>query len=226
MAIRHEGIGALAAATKSPGRRKTAHDFVLETLREAILNGDLPGGTRLVQSELADMLDVSTTPVREALRDLAADGLVQLDAHRGGVVAELDNQELREIYDLRVLLEPEVIRRAWPELTDEVVDRVASLHARMSTATTASEWVAVNTEFHWTIYEQARSPRLLALLKALTDPWVMYVSAAMSRDPVNRQLASEGHDQILEALRTRDLQAAIEATLAHLSITRATLQLE
>ena len=227
MTTRHDaGLGALARAAHSGGRRQTAHGFVLETLREAILSGDLPAGTHLVQSDLAETLNVSTTPVREALRDLAADGLVQLDAHRGGIVAELDNRQLQEIYDLRVMLEPEVLRRAWPRITDEIVEKVAGLQRRMNDAKTSASWVALNSEFHWTVYSQAASPRLLAMLKGLTDPWVMYVSAAMSRDPANRKRASEGHDQILDALRSRDLDAAIRATLDHLSITRAALHLD
>lgn len=64
----------------------TAYEHVLQTLRRAILDGDLVGGARLIQSEIAGALEVSKTPVREALRELASDGLVNLDAHRGGIV--------------------------------------------------------------------------------------------------------------------------------------------
>ena len=78
------------------GTRQTAHEYVREVLRRSILNGDLPGGSRLVQAELAATLEVSTTPIREALRDLASEGLVRFDPHRGAVVTELDDEDLRD----------------------------------------------------------------------------------------------------------------------------------
>ncbi len=212
----------LVARTTYSGRR-TVHNYVLETLRRAILDGQLTSGTRLVQSEIAEALDVSTTPVREALRDLAAEGLIRLDAHRGGVVQELSLSELREIYELRVLLEPEALRRAWPHVTDEIIDEVADLHERMNGVLSPSDWVELNTGFHGKILELAPSPRLLLILDGLVAPWVMYVSAALMTDPQNQQRAAEGHDQILAALRRRDLDAAIAASIEHLGITWRTL---
>ena len=97
------------------GRRErpnpTAHSYVLERLRRAILDGDLPGGTRLRQVELASEFAVSITPVREALRDLAGEGLVVFDPHRGSTVRRLDLEEVREIYEMRIALEPIMVRR-------------------------------------------------------------------------------------------------------------------
>ena len=199
------------------------HNFVLETLRGAILDGQLTSGTRLVQSEIAEALDVSTTPVREALRDLAAEGLIRLNAHRGGVVQELSLSELREIYELRVLLEPEALRRAWPYVTDEIIDEVAELHERMNRTESPSEWLAINNAFHGKILELAPSPRLLLILDGLIAPWVMYVSASLATDPENQKRAAEGHDHIVAALRERDLDEAIAASIEHLGITWRTL---
>jgi len=94
-----------ADVANSEGHR-TAHEFVKESLRRAILRGDLSGGERLIQADLATMLNVSTTPVREALRDLATEGLITLDRHRGGVVREPD---WAEIGDADALILPEVL---------------------------------------------------------------------------------------------------------------------
>jgi DNA-binding GntR family transcriptional regulator len=206
-----------------PGRQ-TAHVFVHETLRNAILDGDLSGGTRLIQSEVAEALGVSATPVREALRDLAAEGLIRLDAHRGGVVHQLSLKELAEIYQLRSILEPEAIRRAWPNLTDEVVDSCAKLHEAMQQHPPRSEWVWLNSRFHDSVFELADAPRLLAILASLTAPWIMYVSASLASDVEHQYRASAGHEEILAALRARDLDAMIEATLEHLAITHRTLE--
>jgi DNA-binding GntR family transcriptional regulator len=88
--------------------RRTAHEYVRNSLREGILRGSLVGGTRLVQSEIASELEVSTTPVREALRDLATEGLVQLDAHRGAVVLQLGGPRLGDgpLGDVTAMTEP------------------------------------------------------------------------------------------------------------------------
>src|SRR5688500_20338979 len=90
--------------------RQTAHEFVRETLRKAILRGDLPGGSRLVQADIAARLKVSTTPVREALRDLATEGMITLDPHRGGVVRELNWDDMQEIVMIRHALGPQINR--------------------------------------------------------------------------------------------------------------------
>src|SRR3990172_11947171 len=92
--------------------RQTAHEFVRGVLRRAILNGELASGSRLVQAELAAMLDVSTTPVREALRDLATEGLVQFDPHRGAIVSELSSEDVHAISAFRTVLDPLALGRA------------------------------------------------------------------------------------------------------------------
>ena len=107
----------------------------------AILNGQLAGGTRLVQSELAKQLDVSTTPVREALRDLASEGLILIDPHRGGVVNELGEAEVNEVYQIRLRLEPYALELAMDQVTDEGLSRAAEMHEAMSAAPDSASWV-------------------------------------------------------------------------------------
>ncbi|MBK5268491.1 MAG: GntR family transcriptional regulator [Acidimicrobiia bacterium] len=206
-----------------PGRR-TMHEYVYSTLRMAILDGKLTGGTRLVQADIASTMGVSTTPVREALRDLAAEGLIKLDPHRGGIVHELVFGELEEILRLRTILEPEAIRQAWPNVTDELIDEIESVHHKIGTASSTSEFVQLNDRFHRLLFEKAAAPRLLGILETLTAPWVMYVSAALNQDDQHRERAAQGHSEILEALRNRDVDGVIEASIEHLSITHRTLE--
>jgi DNA-binding GntR family transcriptional regulator len=139
-------------------------------------------------------------------------------------VHTLSLKELEEIFQLRSMLEPEALRRAWPNLTDEVVDHVAELHEQMKLRPTRSEWVRLNSRFHDSVFELADAPRLLSILAGLTAPWVMYVSASLASDVEHQHRASQGHDEILAALRARDLDAMITATLDHLSITHQTLE--
>ena len=184
----------------------------------AILNGQLAGGTRLVQSDLATQLQVSTTPVREALRDLASEGLIRIDAHRGAVVSELDEADLKEVYQIRRRLEPMAIEMAMPRLTDEVLERAGELHAAMSAAPNSASWVQLNREFHMTIYEVSNQHRLVTLIRSLQDASVMAVSARLLRRSEVRTLANDEHGQLLDALRDRDLERATAIILHHVTL--------
>ena len=198
--------------------RQTVHEYVREALRLAILNGVLTGGTRLVQSDLAAELEVSTTPVREALRDLAADGLVRIDAQKGAVVSELDEEDLREVYMIRERVEPLALELAMPNLTDEILDRCEALHKQMSDAPSSGTWVQLNRQFHMTIYEASSHDRLVSLVRSLQDESVMAVSATIVGLPEIREVANLEHGELLAALRDGDLDRAKAAVMHHVTL--------
>lgn len=200
------------------GRGQTAHVYVRETIRLAILNGQLPGGTRLVQSDLAAQLEVSTTPVREALRDLASEGLIRIDPHHGGVVAELDEDDLREVYQIRQRLEPFALEVAMPFLTDELIDRCEELHEAMTAAPNSATWVQLNRDFHMTIYEASNQDRLVAMVRSLQDASVMAVSARIQSLPAARETANREHGELIEALRKGDVDAACAVIRHHVTL--------
>ena len=202
-----EGLGAT---------RQTAHEFVRSVLRRAILNGELGSGSRLVQAELAAMLDVSTTPVREALRDLATEGLVQFDPHRGAIVSELSAEDVRDIYEIRRVLEPLAMRQAVPNVSDALLARLRKLHQGMLDEPYSVDWVDRNRVFHMAVYETAASPRLAAIIRNLQDASVMYIGASLKHKPGLREEANHGHAEILDALEKRDVEAAVVALDEHL----------
>lgn len=210
-------VDALARATFT-GNRQTAHEFVRNVLRRAILSGELRGGTRLVQADLASMLEVSTTPVREALRDLASEGLIRFDPHRGAVVQELSGDELREIYMIREILEPFALRLAVPKVTPDLLDRLRALHEKMESEPHSAEWVDANRLFHLSIYEAAGFPRLSAIIKGLEDASVMYIGASLNDVEGLREMAVHDHGAILAALEEGDADAAVEAVVTHLGL--------
>lgn len=219
------GTGASNSGQLSGARsRQTAHEFVRETLRNAILRGELAGGSRLVQADIAETLDVSTTPVREALRDLASEGLIRLDAHRGGVVHELTTDELIEIYDIRLILEPAAIRRAVERITEAQIDRIDKIHQKMVEDPDYAEFVDYNREFHMSIYDAAGSPRLVSILQGLLDASVMYVSAAVHQMPELRDRAFHDHTAILAAIRERDTEQAAQAIADHIGIPKVVFE--
>lgn len=202
--------------------RRTAHQLVLETLRRAILTGRIPSGTRLVQAELAEQLKVSTTPVREALRDLATEGLIKLDAHRGAEVRSLSGPEVSEIYRIRSILEPEAMRLAIERISDEEIATAAKIQARADDETDTAAWTELNQQFHNVFVDAARSPRLAGILHSLHDAAGMYVAATLVQDTTRREEANREHHGLLAAARRRDAQAAVDLQLVHV---RRTMEL-
>jgi DNA-binding GntR family transcriptional regulator len=197
---------------------------VRATLRAAILDRTLPAGIRLVQSDLAAQLGVSTTPVREALRDLAAEGLVLLDAHRGATVRPLDIDEVREIYELRMTLEPLMVARVVDRITEEQLGRAEEIARRMSTETDMSVWVNLNREFHAVFSEVDAKSRLAQILAGLRDSAAGYVAVSLDARPAQVAKANDEHHELLDIYKRRDRAAAIALTVEHLRSTLAVIE--
>lgn len=172
-----------------------------------------------MQADIAAQLQVSTTPVREALRDLATEGLIRLDPHRGAIVYEPDLQEVRDLYDIRQILEVEAIKRAVSAITEEELARAEAIQARMDQETDPVLWVDLNRDFHAALADAARSSRLSALLKNLRDAAAVYV--ALSLESGDDQLAAGNgdHHRLLDAMRRRDAETAASMVVHHLEST-------
>ncbi|MGH8867471.1 MAG: GntR family transcriptional regulator [Actinomycetes bacterium] len=205
-------------------RTRTAHQFVHDTLRRLILSGDLAGGARLVQADVAKQLGVSTTPLREALRDLATEGLIRLDPHRGAIVRELKEDEVREIYQLRRVLEPLSIRHAVERMSDEALDEAEDLARRMESQDDPGQWVDLNRRFHALFADASGLPRLQAILESLRDSAAIYVGFSIKLRPERMSDGNEDHRQLLAAFRRRDGDAAAEVELHHLDATVGALE--
>ena len=208
----------------APGRSRTAHEYALTTLRSAILAGTLTGGTRLVQTKLAAELDLSTTPLREALRDLAMEGLVVFDPHRGAVVRALDIDEVREIYELRITLEPIMVRRVAERITDAELGHAEELAARMQTETNLSAWVDLNRGFHAIFSEPDNKSKLAGILATLRDSASAYVSLSLEARPQQVPEANVEHAELIQLYRKRDTEAIERLTLRHLRSTLSAIE--
>ncbi|MEU0969053.1 GntR family transcriptional regulator [Streptomyces sp. NPDC005917] len=213
-------FGRLAA----PGRARTAHEYALTSLRTAILDGTLTGGTRLVQTELAAELHISTTPLREALRDLAVEGLVVMDPHRGAVVRRLDIDEVREIYELRITLEPLMVRRVAARITEAQLDRAQDLAERMQNEDNLSAWVDLNREFHGIFGEPDHGSKLAGILANLRDSASAYVSLSLQARPEQVPDANTEHLALVRLYRAGEVDAVEELTLQHLRSTLSAIE--
>jgi DNA-binding GntR family transcriptional regulator len=208
-------VGRLAV----PGRARTAHEYALTSLRSAILDGRLAGGTRLVQTELAAELNISTTPLREALRDLAVEGLVVMDPHRGAVVRRLDIDEVREIYQLRITLEPLMVRRVAELVTPAQLDRADDLARRMQSESNLSAWVDLNRDFHSVFGEPDQHSRLAGILANLRDSASPYVSLSLEARPEQVPEANTQHAELVALYRAGDVAEVERLTLQHMRST-------
>jgi DNA-binding GntR family transcriptional regulator len=206
------------------GHAVTAHSYALSAMRDAILNGTLPAGTRLLQSELASQLEVSITPVREALRDLAAEGLVVLDAHRGSYVRRLDVSEVRELYELRITLEPLMVRRVVPTITTRELNLVDSIRKKMEKTKDIGAWAELNRQFHASLFQSDEPSRLAGILSSLRDSASPYVRLSLGADTFRATDSNVEHARLVQLYRDRDVEGAVALTVQHLKTTLATIE--
>ena len=210
-----DGLAPLRAAQP----RVTAHESVYGTLRRAILRGALPGGTRLVQADIASQLSVSTTPVREALRDLAAEGLVVSRPHVGAVVRELSIAELVELYDIRKAIEPVSIRRAAARIGKRELDEARDLVKEMEGEKDPARWAELNWEFHAVLERAANAPLVQSVLKTVQDISAIYVAHSLILQPDRMASGNREHRALLAALRRHDEDGAARVLVDHLDST-------
>ena len=201
----------MAADSVTPGYVSKT-DLVVALIRELIITGELAAGEQLRQRDLAQRFGVSQTPVREAMRRLESEGLLVCDTHRGFTVMAPDDGPVEENFQIRAALESLGASLAASKIDPDGLVRLDSLNDRMrALADDDPAYADLNREFHFTVYEYARSPLLLSLMRLL---W-----AALHGGPrVARSHAESArqHDEILAALRAGDSGAAAERTREHI----------
>ncbi|MBJ6646763.1 GntR family transcriptional regulator [Streptomyces griseoincarnatus] len=187
--------------------------YVLEEIKRRILTGRLTPGQALVETDLAAQFGVSKTPVREALKTLAGTGLVVMSQYKGVTVRMVDADMAREVYDVRLLLEPEALKRA--------VRRGASLDdarealTRADEATDTAERSLANREFHRALYLPCGNPLLGRMLDEVRDQAALVSAVAWAADPSWEREADE-HRVILDLALAGDADGAARALHAHI----------
>jgi DNA-binding GntR family transcriptional regulator len=191
-------------APSPPGRAGASYvsksDLVTDALRELITDRQLSPGTPLRQRDLAEQFDVSYTPVREALRRLEAEGLVARDVYRGASVARTGPEELAENYRILAALAALAGTLAVPKISDDDIAEVEHLYQRVADCDPGDERLAeLNRRFHFRIYECARSPMLLLLMRLL---WRSFPAGPQAGRPHAESVRQ--HAQLIAALKRRD----------------------
>ena len=191
-------------------------DRVTASLRDAIVHGVYHSGERLNQSELAAQYGISRIPVREALRQLEAEGLVTFDHNHGTRVARLSEEDVRDIFEMRVELESLALRAAIPRATPQDLEVARKLLDRMDRLQDApDEWLHLNNRFHATLYAPGRRHHLLRTIRTLrhaVEPYLRLYLLALRRF----EASQAQHRKIFQAYARRDVRKARAELRTHL----------
>lgn len=197
---------------------------IADELRGAILSGELSPGERIRQEELAEQFGASRIPVREALRILVTDGLVNMVSNSGAWVSSLTQEECSEQYQIRERLEPLLLRYSMPQLTDEDMSVMTSLVQQMKETTDIEDFMRLDREFHWITYSGATTNTLTEMIERLWNTTQPY------RRVFTRMVRSGGieithleHELLVEAIKRQDNEEAERILHGHIRRTRIEL---
>ena len=194
--------------------RLSTSDFIAETLREAIVSGQLPADAELRQDDIAARFEVSKIPVREALKRLEAEGLVTFVRNKGALVASMSPEEIWEYVEIRAMLEARAAELSAPNISDANLTIARAAIQSFGEEINPARWGELNWQLHSSLYADAARPVLLAEIRALYNKVERYVRALLAVTTEMPKTQRE-HGAILEAFAARDAVAAAALTRAH-----------
>ncbi len=205
--------------SESAIQRQSLTSAVADKLREEIIRGTIPEGAQLRQDAIAMQYQVSRIPVREALRQLDAEGLISIVPNRGAIVPALSSTDVEELFTIRALLEPEILKHSIPRLTENDLDEAAVVLRRYETELQHEDhlfsWGRLNWQFHSLLYSRAERPHSLSIIRNVNNSGErytrlqLYLTHGIAR-------ANDEHHQILEFCRQRDIPAACKLLRLHI----------
>ena len=193
-----------------------ARRVIEERLRGAILDGRLPPGTAVRQQELATLFGVSRMPVREALRQLEAQGLLVVEMHKGAVVAPLIGEDAVDTYALRILLESEALRQSVPRLEPKDIEQARECIRQLQDETEHAEIGRLNRLFHMALYSKASNHKLLRLIEQELNEEERFLRFHLSAMGLG-SLTQDDHLALLEAASQQQVDTAVRVLEAHLN---------
>ncbi len=198
-------------------RCKPLRELVFDTLREAIIMGEIPPGTRMMEEHLAEKLEVSRTPIREAIRQLEREGLVEIAPRRGAYVAGMSPKDCHEVLEIRAALEGLTTELAAQRATKEEVQRLEEIVERFFLHAQHKDiqgLIQEDTAFHEVIYQASRNKRLLQMINGLRDQVQRFRITYISHLDRVHELAQE-HQKILEYIAKGDAKHARDIAEHH-----------
>lgn len=193
-----------------------ARSVIEERLRSAIVDGRLPPGTALRQQEIAGLFGVSRMPVREALRQLEAQSLLQVVMHKGAVVAPLIGEDAVDTYALRVLLQSEALRQSIPLLEADDIARARGYIQELESETRHAEIGRLNRLFHMTLYSKAHNQKLLRMIEIELNEEERFLRFHLSSMGLGK-LTQDDHNALVNAASDKRVDEAVNVLEEHLN---------
>jgi len=212
-------IKQLAKATKQ--KKGPAHEWVFSCLRNAIVKGDFPPGMQLKQDEISAALCVSHIPVREALRQLEAQGLVRIHPNRGAQVSKLSREMLEDMMEVRAYLSASLLKSAVPSMSNADIKRLADILEAQKQESDLIKAEKLNYRFHQVLTGRARNHVGEIMIEIMHANIDRYLRTAFYSKEETRCVSISEHEQILKACRARDAQLASDLLLGHILATRS-----
>lgn len=195
--------------------KRTLSEKVYDKLKELIMDGELERGTKITETSIAKMFDVSPTPVREAFRRLASDGLIEVTSWKGVIIKGIDQRDLLEIYECREALEGMVGKLAARNITDKDIEILEEILEKCDSAEKPESLIELNTEFHNELLRIADNKRLKKMLEDLMTV-ILYDRGISNRYGVRRQEITTEHIEILKCLKNREEEKVSELMQQHI----------
>jgi DNA-binding GntR family transcriptional regulator len=190
-------------------------DQAYEKIRHAVIGGELSPGDPVIEARIADQLNMSRTPVREALQTLARDGLLEAVPARGYFVPRRSADDVGELFELREALEGMAARGAAQRATSTEIDQLEELCRTYASSSSSEEWVRLGTEFHAKIAEAARNRRLAGALNTLKAQIVITRRSELREVRGRQEEARREHEAILAAIAARNEDSAEQHAREH-----------
>jgi DNA-binding GntR family transcriptional regulator len=198
---------------------KTRTQLVVETLREKILSGEIKAGQPLRQAALAEELNVSRIPVREALLQLEAEGLVSFEPHKGATATELTANQVDELFELRAMLEADLLASSIPHISDEKLAEATELLSRLDKAlgkeNAANTWSELNSDYHNCLYSGANRPQTQDLVNTLNKNADRYIRMHLLWAGGISKAESE-HNELLALCKARNVEKSVALLKQHI----------
>jgi DNA-binding GntR family transcriptional regulator len=210
---------AFEATPDSAIPRQSLTSAVADKLRDRIIRGEIPEGAQLRQDAIATQYRVSRIPVREALRQLDAEGLITIVPNRGAIVPALSPDDIEELFTIRALLEPELLKLSIPHLSKEdfsAAEKILQKYVHeLRRDDHVGAWGRLNWQFHSTLYSRANRPYFMSILRNVNNSGERYTRLQLYLTH-GIQRANEEHHRILSLCRERDIPAACKLLREHI----------